>query len=92
MTVKELDHLFLSNTFNHKYGAHIKGVNVLLPKYGDIKLLLVRKDTHKEPDKTKYLFTTDHTASAPQILLRYRTRWAIETTFRDLKQANMVPA
>jgi hypothetical protein len=86
MTVKEVDRLFAINTFNHKHGAYIKGVDVLLPEYGDIKLLLVRKDTHEEPDRTKYMFTTDHTASAPQILLRYRTRWAIETGFRDLKQ------
>ena len=86
ITVKELDRLFPIRTFNHKHGAYIKGVEVLLPDYGYIRLLLVRRDTHKEPNKTKYLFTTDLTASAPQILLRYRTRWDIETAFRDLKQ------
>lgn len=86
MTAHELDCLFPITAFNHKHGAYIKAVDALLPEYGDIKLLLVRKDTHPEPDKTKYMFSTDHTASASEILLRYRTRWAIETTFRDLKQ------
>ena len=57
-----------------------------MPDYGDIRLLLVRKDTHAEAGKTKYIFSTDIFVSAPQMLLRYRSRWAIETTFRDLKQ------
>ena len=61
-------------------------VDAFLPDYGDIRLLLVRKDTHAEPGKTKYMFSTDLFASASQILLRYRSRWAIETTFRDMKQ------
>jgi hypothetical protein len=86
MPVKEIDKLFSIKSFNHKHDAYIKAIDVFLTGYGDIKLLLIRNDTHQEPGKTKYLFTTDHTASAPQILLRYRTRWAIETTFRDLKQ------
>lgn len=86
MTVKALDRLFPIATFNHKHGAYIKAIDVLLPEFGDIKLLLVRKDTHMEPDKTKYMFSTNHIDSASQILLRYRSRWAIETTFRDLKQ------
>jgi hypothetical protein len=86
MTVKELDKLFPIKTFNHKHGAYIKRVDILLPEYGPVKLLLVRNDRHKEPDKTKYMFTTDQTASASQVILRYRTRWAIETGFRDLKQ------
>ena len=86
MTVSELDQLFQITSFNHKHGAYIKGVEVFLPDYGDIKLLLVRKDTHAEPGRTKYLFSTDLFASASQILLRYRSRWAIETAFRDLKQ------
>ena len=86
MTVQEVDCLCPMSGFNHKHGAYIKAVDALLPEYGDIKLLLVRKDTHEEPDKTKYMFSTDVTAKAPQILLKYRARWAIETTFRDLKQ------
>lgn len=86
MTVGELDCLFPNASFNHKHGAYIKAVDVLLPEYGDIKLLLVRQDNHPEPDKTKYLFSTDCNAKAPEILLKYRSRWAIETAFRDLKQ------
>ena len=86
MTIEALNKLFPITSFNHKHGAYLKAVDVELPDYGSIKLLLVRKDTHLEPDKTKFLFSTDLQASAPQILLRYRTRWAIETIFRDLKQ------
>lgn len=82
MTVGELDCLFPKSSFNHKHGAYIKAVYVLLPEYGDIKLLLVRQDTHPEPD----LFSTDCNAKAAEILLKYRSRWAIETAFRDLKQ------
>lgn len=86
MMVTELDQLFQITAFNHKHGAYIKAVDIFLPDYGDIRLLLVRKDTHAEPGKTKYMFSTDLSVSASQILLRYRSRWAIETIFRDLKQ------
>lgn len=86
MSVGEVDRLFTTASFNHKHGAYIKAVDVYLPQYGDIKLLLVRHDTHSEPDKTKYLFSTDINADATQILLLYRSRWAIESIFRDLKQ------
>ena len=86
ITVSQLDRLFSIHSFNHKHDAYIKAVNVFLPDYGDILLLLVRKDFHFERGKTKYIFSTDISASASQLLLRYRSRWAIETTFRDLKQ------
>ena len=86
MTMSQLDQLFPITTFNHKHGAYIKAIDVFLPDFGDIRLLLVRKDTHTEPGKTKYMFSTNLSVSASQILLRYRSRWAIETTFRDLKQ------
>ncbi len=86
MNLAQLDQLFPITTFNHKHNAYIKTVDVLLPGYGDIRLLLVRNDSHDEPGKTKYIFSTDYSASASEILLRYRSRWIIETTFRDMKQ------
>lgn len=85
-SVEAIARLFPITSFNHKHGAYIKAIEIDLPGYGDIKLLLVRQDSHSEPGKTKYLFSTDIFASAPEILLRYRSRWAIETVFRDLKQ------
>lgn len=86
LSVTALARRFRITSFNHKHGAYIKAVDVYLPGYGDIKLLMVKQDSHQEPGKTKYIFSTDLSCSAPQILLRYRGRWAIETTFRDLKQ------
>lgn len=85
-TVQALDALFPPSAFNHRHGARIKAVDVFLPGYGSAKLLLVRKDTHAEPERTKYMFSTDTGDTASRILLRYRSRWAIETLFRDLKQ------
>ena len=86
MSLTNFSNLFSIRSFNHKHGAYIKAVEVDLCGYGEIKLLLVRKDSHNEPGKTKLLFSTNVFDSASTILLRYRSRWAIETTFRDLKQ------
>lgn len=86
MSLKQLAGRFASSTFDHKHDAYIKAVEVVFPGYGEIKLLLIRKDKHVEPGSTKFILSTDLRASAPQILLRYRSRWAIETMFRDLKQ------
>jgi len=36
--------------------------------------------------KPQAFFTTDHTATAVEILQRYAMRWSIEVTFRDCKQ------
>ena len=86
ITVKELGKRIPKNSFNYKHDAYIKAEKVCLPGFGDIKLLFVRKDKHPEPGETKYMFSTDINVSAPQLLLRYRSRWLIETMFRDIKQ------
>lgn len=85
MTLSQLARRFHISSFNHKHGAYIKALTVFLPDFGDIRLLLVRNDSHRERGKTKYLFSTSLFDSASRILLSYRSRWAIETTFRDLK-------
>lgn len=77
---------FPITSFDHKHGAFIKAIEVMLPSFGNIKLLMVRRDTHDESGETKFIFTNNLNASAGEILLCYRTRWAIETVFRDLKQ------
>jgi DDE superfamily endonuclease len=86
ISVSELAQRFPITSFDHKHGAYIKALEVYLPGFGSIKLLLVRDDHHEEQGASKYIFTNDLTASAPKILLSYRSRWAVETAFRDLKQ------
>jgi len=86
LSVEQLAQKFPITSFDHKHDAYIKALVVFLPSFGWIKLLLVRKDHHVEPGSTKFIFTNDLNASAPEILLRYRTRWLIETTIRDIKQ------
>lgn len=86
ISLKKLAKCFPTSTFDHKHDAYIKAVQVYLPGCGQIKLLFVRKDKHVEEGSTKFIVCTDLEASASQILLRYRSRWAIETVFRDLKQ------
>ena len=86
ISIKSLGDSIPISSFNYKHGAYIKAENVNLPGFGDIKLLFIRKDKHAELGSTKYLFSTDVTVSAPQLLLRYRSRWIIETMFRDIKQ------
>lgn len=86
VAVRDLIPRFETSAFNHKHGAYIKALEVLLPGFDHVKLLLVKNDSHLESEKTKFLFSTDLSDSAPMILLRYRKRWAIETAFRDLKQ------
>lgn len=42
--------------------------------------------TQKDKDPNTYLLTNNLTAPTYQVILRYRSRWAIEVMFRDLKQ------
>jgi transposase len=86
LSLKQLARRFPTSTFDHKHDAYIKAIEVYLTGCGQIKLLFVRKDKHEEEGSTKFILCTDLGASAPQILLRYRSRWAIETVFRDIKQ------
>lgn len=86
ISLKEIIAQLPISSFNHKHGAYIRAIQVYLPGYGNIKLLFVKKDKHPEPGKTKFLFSTDLSASASDVLLRYRSRWLIETMFRDIKQ------
>lgn len=86
ISIKKLADRIATSSFDHKHGAYIKAENVYLPGFREIKLLFVRKDKHSEPGSTKYLFSNDLGISACQLLLRYRSRWLIETMFRDIKQ------
>lgn len=42
--------------------------------------------TRKSPDPNTYLLTNHVFSPTYQVILRYRSRWAIEVMFRDLKQ------
>lgn len=53
-------------------------------KTDQVRLVIVRDPQGVEPDD--YFFTTDLTASGADILSRYSARWAIEVSFRDVKQ------
>jgi hypothetical protein len=49
-----------------------------------IRLVIVRDPEGKEPDD--YFFTTDLQATAAHVIETYAARWAIEDTFRNVKQ------
>jgi len=76
----------LAPTLKLKWRAHL-GVrtavlNVYLPEYGSLRLVVTR-DGH---GRWKYIVTNDLTADLTTIVLRQRSRWNIETIFRDSKQ------
>lgn len=76
----------LAPTLKLKWRAHL-GVrtavlNVYLPEYGSVRLVVTR-DGH---GRWKYIVTNDLTADLTTIVLRQRSRWDIETLFRDSKQ------
>jgi hypothetical protein len=86
MSMAQLDKTINNNSLNLKHNAYIKSLIVYLPGFGNIKLLIVRRDKHNEKGSTKFLFTNDLSIGATKLLLSYRSRWAIETIIRDLKQ------
>jgi hypothetical protein len=49
-----------------------------------VRLVIVRDPEGKEPDD--YFFTTNLEATAAQVIETYAARWAIEDTFRNVKQ------
>jgi hypothetical protein len=74
----------------HYYGAvdaYIMQFTVRYPGYGTGRLAVVTHDTHAESGRTKYLFTNALTLTNREVLLRYRSRWAIECFFRTCKQS-----
>lgn len=76
----------LAPTLKLKWRAHL-GVrtavlNVYLPEYGSLRLVVTR-DGH---GRWSYIVTNALTADLTTIVLRKRSRWDIETIFRDSKQ------
>jgi hypothetical protein len=67
--------------------AYVRQFSVEYTGYGTGRLALVMHDTHAEPDRTKYLFTNALTLTNQELVLRYRSRWAIECFFRTCKQS-----
>jgi len=76
----------LASTLKLKWRAHLglrtAVLNVYLPEYGSVRLV-VTKNGH---GRWAYIVTNDLTADLTTIVLRKRSRWDIETLFRDSKQ------
>jgi SRSO17 transposase len=58
-----------------------KGLRVYLPRYGKVKLVIVRNG-----DKKEYLVTNALRASPEMVILRKSSRWDAEESFREAKQ------
>jgi len=58
-----------------------KGLRVYLPRYGKVKLVIVRNGDRKE-----YLVTNALRSSPEKVILRKRSRWDAEESFREAKQ------
>ena len=63
-------------------GVRATAVRVYAPKYGQLQLVVVRT----RHGNWEYLVTNDGVADLTTVVERKRTRWPIETVFRDSKQ------
>lgn len=63
-------------------GLRAKALRVYAPKYGQLRLV-VTKNRH---GNYEYLVSNDLQADVSSMVVRKRSRWSIETVFRDSKQ------
>lgn len=63
-------------------GVRASALRVYAPKYGHLRLVVVRN----RHGNWEYLVTNDGTADLTVVVQRKRVRWPIETVFRDSKQ------
>lgn len=63
-------------------GVRAKALRVYAPKYGQLRLVVV-KNRH---GNWEYLVSNDGTADLTTVVQRKRARWSVETVFRDSKQ------
>jgi hypothetical protein len=63
-------------------GVRATALRVYAPKYGQLQLVVVRN----RHGNWEYLVTNDGVADLTTVVERKRTRWPIETVFRDSKQ------
>lgn len=76
----------LAPTLKLKWRSHLgvraTALGVYAPKYGQLRLVVVRN----RHGNWEYLVTNDGTADLTTVVRRKRARWPIETVFRDSKQ------
>jgi hypothetical protein len=76
----------LAETLHLKWRQHLglraKALRVYAPKYGHIRLVVTRN----RHGNYEYLVSNDLQAELTKMVLRKRSRWSIETVFRDSKQ------
>lgn len=80
-SVKELA-LTLPLKWRDKLGLRAVAVRVYAPKYGHLRLVV----TTNRHGNYEYLVTNDLDADLTTVVERKRSRWSIETIFRDTKQ------
>jgi hypothetical protein len=57
-------------------------LRVFAPKYGHLRLVVTRN----RHGNYEYLVSNDHTLDLTTMVQRKRSRWSVETVFRDTKQ------
>ncbi len=76
----------LAGQLRLKWRAHLEvravAIRVYAPKYGDLRLVVTRNRHGND----EYLVSNDLQADLTQVVRRKRSRWSIETLFRDTKQ------
>lgn len=85
---KKLSSKFSKSRFRYYRGidAYAKTFVVYYGSIGPLKLVIVKNDSHEEKGATKYIITDVLEAYTQDVVNLYRSRWAIEVFFRDLKQ------
>ena len=68
--------------WRQRLGLRAKAITVYSPKYGTLRLVVTRN----RHGNYEYIASNDLTADLTTLVLRKRSRWSIETVFRDTKQ------
>ena len=63
-------------------GVRATALTVFAPKYGHVRLVVTRN----RHGNYEYLVSNDRTCDLTTMVLRKRSRWSVETVFRDSKQ------
>ena len=67
-------------------GVWARVAEVQVADMGRMSFVVVKDDLDGERSTIKYLLASTPRSSAREVILRYRSRWIIETFFQDLKQ------
>jgi hypothetical protein len=74
--------LRLSLKWRSHLGLRARAVTVFAPKYGHLRLVVTRN----RHGNYEYLVSNDRRLELTSMVLRKRSRWSVETVFRDSKQ------